>query len=359
RTTRFGEYELGQTISEEEGVKVKMAFHSQTGMRYVIRRYHRRFREFPRSERVKIIREVDIQRDLGHPNVQRFHELVETEMHIGLVLEYPSGGELFEYVLNHRYLRDKPARRLFAQLISAVGYLHLKGVVHRNLKLETVQLDRYLNIIVTCFDLAKTFDPTNTTRLQEVSEYSLPVRDLKDIDNNARFGGDLMRTSYTSCGSPCYAAPELVVSDRLYTGRKADIWSCGVILVGPRRINLYAMLAGHLPFDDDPANPDGDNINLLYKYIVSTPVTFPEYVTPHARDLLRRILVPDPSKRSDMYEIARHSWLSEYAHVVSHITDKNTPKGIIGTTIPSRAGKKMPGMYRSVPSQGIYANRYT
>jgi serine/threonine protein kinase len=80
------------------------------------------------------------------------------------------------------------------------------------------------------------------------------------------------------------------------------------------------MLAGYLPFDDDPANPEGDNINLLYKYIVTTPLTFPEYVTPHARDLLKRILVPDPRKRADLFEVARHSWLSDYAHVVSFIT---------------------------------------
>lgn len=84
------------------------------------------------------------------------------------------------------------------------------------------------------------------------------------------------------------------------------------------------MLAGYLPFDDDPANPEGDNINLLYKYIVSTPLTFPEYVTPHARDLLKRILVPDPRKRADLFEVARHSWLSDYAHVVSFITSSAT-----------------------------------
>lgn len=84
------------------------------------------------------------------------------------------------------------------------------------------------------------------------------------------------------------------------------------------------MLAGYLPFDDDPANPEGDNINLLYKYIVSTPLTFPEYVTPHARDLLKRILVPDPRKRADLFEVARHSWLSDYAHVVNFITSSNT-----------------------------------
>lgn len=96
------------------------------------------------------------------------------------------------------------------------------------------------------------------------------------------------------------------------------------------------MLAGYLPFDDDPANPEGDNINLLYKYIVSTPLTFPEYVTPHARDLLRRILVPDPRKRADLFEVARHSWLSEFSHVVSHITSSTTNiSDIATTTVPA------------------------
>lgn len=99
------------------------------------------------------------------------------------------------------------------------------------------------------------------------------------------------------------------------------------------------MLAGYLPFDDDPANPEGDNINLLYKYIVNTPLTFPEYVTPHARDLLRRILVPNPRKRADLFEVARHSWLSEYAHVVEFITSATTTSGEIqNTTVPAEDG---------------------
>jgi protein-serine/threonine kinase len=97
-------------------------------------------------------------------------------------------------------------------------------------------------------------------------------------------------------------------------------------------LRQYAMLAGYLPFDDDPANPEGDNINLLYKYIVNTPLTFPEYVTPHARDLLRRILVPDPRKRADLFEVARHSWLSEYAHVVELITSSTTTPSEIQNT---------------------------
>ena len=113
------------------------------------------------------------------------------------------------------------------------------------------------------------------------------------------------------------------------------------------------MLAGYLPFDDDPANPEGDNINLLYKYIVSTPLTFPEYVTPHARDLLRRILVPDPRKRADLFEVARHSWLSDYAHVVSHVTSSTTTVGEIANTTVTA------GMFTSFLEYSSFRNSCT
>lgn len=108
------------------------------------------------------------------------------------------------------------------------------------------------------------------------------------------------------------------------------------------------MLAGYLPFDDDPANPEGDNINLLYKYIVTTPLTFPEYVTPHARDLLRRILVPNPRKRADLFEVARHSWLSEYAQLVEFITSSTTlPQDVQNATAAAEEYAEPPMMTRS------------
>ena len=157
--------------------------------------------------------------------------MVETERHIGIILEYASGGELFDYILTHRYLKDNAARRLFAQLVSGVGYLHKKGIVHRDLKLENLLLDRNRNIIITDFGFANTFDARD--ELSEEIEYNLTNREFVKANNlerlhNGHRRGDLMQTS---CGSPCYAAPELVVTDSLYTGRKVDVWSCGVILV--------------------------------------------------------------------------------------------------------------------------------
>ncbi|KAI0409985.1 hypothetical protein F4802DRAFT_9647 [Xylaria palmicola] len=329
KSSRFGDYYLGNTIGEGEFGKVKLGWKQDGGVQVAIKLIRRDSVGNNPSRLAKIYREVQILQKLSHPNIVRLHEMSETERHIGIVLEYASGGELFDYILNHRYLKDNAARRLFAQLISGVGYLHKKGIVHRDLKLENLLLDRNRNIIITDFGFANTFDASD--ELTEEEELSLSDRDfvkrtgLDKINEKGLRRGDLMQTS---CGSPCYAAPELVVSDSLYTGRKVDVWSCGVI--------LYAMLAGYLPFDDDPDNPEGDNINLLYKYIVNTPLTFPEYVTPHARDLLRRILVPSPRKRADLFEVARHSWLSEYAHVVELITSTTTTSSEIqNTTVPS------------------------
>ena len=226
-------------------------------------------------------------------------DVMETDKYIGIVLEFAGGehdrsivpdstdpfrgGELFDHILANRYLKEKDAQKLFAQLISGVDYLHKKHIVHRDLKLENLLLDKHRNIIITDFGFANRFDHEQD---------------------------DLMATS---CGSPCYAAPELVVSEGLYVGSAVDIWSCGVI--------LYAMLSGYLPYDDDPANPDGDNINLLYKYIMSTKLNFPDHTSAEAKHLLQIMLVPNPEYRCRIEQIMKHPWLANYRDLFSRTVD--------------------------------------
>ncbi|KAG5916027.1 hypothetical protein E4U42_007820 [Claviceps africana] len=340
-TTKFGDFILGNTIGEGEFGKVKLGWKQDSSVQVAIKLIKRDSVGTHPSRLGKIRREVTILRGVHHPNIVRLIDMIETDRYIGIILEYASGGELFDYILNHRYLKDSSARRLFSQLVSGVGYLHKKGIVHRDLKLENLLLDRNRNIIITDFGFANTFDPneelSDEEELNLTDRESVKMMGLDKVKPNGMRKGDLMQTS---CGSPCYAAPELVVSDSLYTGRKVDVWSCGVI--------LYAMLAGYLPFDDDPANPEGDNINLLYKYIVSTPLTFPEYVTPHARDLLRRILVPNPRRRADLFEVARHSWLSEYAHIVEFITSSTTlPSDVQNVSVDAQELADAPMVTRS------------
>ena len=248
RETRFGDYILGQTLGEGEFGKVKMGWKRDGGVQVAIKLIRRETLGNNPSRLPKIYREISILRGLQHPNIVRLHEMVETERHIGIILEYASGGELFDYILQHRFLKDNAARRLFAQLVSGVGYLHKKGIVHRDLKLENLLLDRHRNIIITDFGFANTFNPND--ELGEEIEYKLGDRDfvkkmgLDQLGPDGHRRGDLMQTS---CGSPCYAAPELVVSDSLYTGRKVDVWSCGVILVRFELVSLRIVLI------DDPS----------------------------------------------------------------------------------------------------------
>ncbi|KAG0169583.1 hypothetical protein DFQ30_003498 [Apophysomyces sp. BC1015] len=273
KPTMFGPYLLLQTLGEGEFGKVKLGIQVQTGHEVAIKLIKKDNIDSS-SRMTKIEREISVLRIVRHPYIVSLYDVIETEKYIGIILQCASGGELFEYILAHRYLKEKDASRLFAQLISGVHYMHQKHIVHRDLKLENLLLDRSRSIIITDFGFANQFSSA------------------KD---------DLMSTS---CGSPCYAAPELVISEGMYVGSAVDIWSCGVI--------LYAMLCGYLPFDDDPANPDGDNINLLYKYILNTPLAFPDYVSEEARDLLQKMLVPDPAKRCSMETIMDHPWLRSH-----------------------------------------------
>ena len=233
KETKFGEYILGQTLGEGEFGKVKLGWKKDGSVQVAIKLIRKENLKGNPSRLPKIHREVTILGGLSHPNIVRLHEMVQTERYIGIILEYASGGELFDYILQHKYLKDAAARKLFAQLISGVGYLHKKGIVHRDLKLENLLLDRHRNIIITDFGFANTFDPSD--ELDEEIEYKIADKEFVkknglDVVRNGLRRGDLMQTS---CGSPCYAAPELVVTDSLYTGRKVDVWSCGVILVRP------------------------------------------------------------------------------------------------------------------------------
>ncbi len=137
------------------------------------------------------------------------YEVISTPSDIIIVLEY-AGGELFNYIVANGRMDEPQARRFFQQLISGIEYSHHLKIVHRDLKPENVLLDDDLNVKIADFGLSN---------------------EIKD--------GDFLKTS---CGSPNYAAPE-VIRGGLYTGPEIDVWSCGVI--------LYVMLCGRLPFEDD------------------------------------------------------------------------------------------------------------
>ena len=281
RQVTFGPYIIGPTLGEGEFGKVKLGWsksNSDESKNVAIKLIRRDTIPKNSEKEVKIYREINALKHLAHPNIVTLEEVLQNSKYIGIVLHYASGGEFYKYIQKKRRLKEPAACRLFAQLISGVHYMHHKGLAHRDLKLENLLLDEHENLIITDFGFVNEFSSRN----------------------------DLMKTS---CGSPCYAAPELVVTTKAYEARKADVWSCGVI--------LYAMLAGYLPWDDDPDNPDGDDIAKLYNYITKTSLKFPEYINPIPRDILRRILVSDPSKRITVELILKHQWLQPHALFLS------------------------------------------
>ncbi|CCD25049.1 uncharacterized protein NDAI_0E02320 [Naumovozyma dairenensis CBS 421] len=284
----FGPYIIGSTIGQGEFGKVKLGWSKNPpssppnnlgiSKQVAIKLIKRDAISKDSSKELKIYREINALKHLSHPNIVKLEEVLQNSRYIGIVLEYASGGEFYRYIQRKKRLKETAACRLFAQLINGVHYIHSKGLVHRDLKLENLLLDKHENLVITDFGFVNEFYSHN----------------------------ELMKTS---CGSPCYAAPELVISTKPYEARKADIWSCGII--------LYAMLAGYLPWDDDSGNPDGDDISRLYYYITKTPLKFPDYINPIPRDLLRKILVSDPRRRITMKQIEKHEWLKPHTAFLS------------------------------------------
>ncbi|CAK5261918.1 unnamed protein product [Mycena citricolor] len=311
---KFGSYYMLQTLGEGEFGKVKLGIHCKYGEEAAVKLI-RRESVHNESKMAKIAREIEILDSLRHPNIVRLYDVFETDKFFGIILEYAAGGELFDHILAHRHLKERDAARLFAQLVSGVWYMHQKNIVHRDLKLENLLLDRNRNLVITDFGFANQFQ-------------------RKDL---------LMETM---CGSPCYAAPELVMQEGSYVGTAADVWSCGVI--------LYAMLSGYLPFDDDPDNPDAENISKLYAYISKTPVSFAEHVSDNARDLLCLMLVPNPVLRCELVTVMRHPWFqinlreaTTFGLTVAEL-EKLAEDGATTMLAYRRAGKRRKGVKKPV-----------
>ncbi|PNY01619.1 CBL-interacting serine/threonine-protein kinase 3 [Trifolium pratense] len=245
---RVGIYEVGRTIGEGTFAKVKFARNSQTNEPVALKILDKeKVLKHKMAEQIK--REIATMKLIKHPNVVRLYEVMGSRTKIYIVLEFVTGGGLFDKIVNHGRMSEHEARRYFQQLINVVDYCHSRGVYHRDLKPENLLLDSFGNLKVSDFGL---------------SALSQQVRD----------DGLL----HTTCGTPNYVAPE-VLNDRGYDGATADLWSCGVI--------LFVLVAGYLPFDDP-------NLMELYKKISSADFTCPPWLSFSARKLITRILDPNP-----------------------------------------------------------------
>ncbi|XP_008549616.1 serine/threonine-protein kinase MARK2 isoform X5 [Microplitis demolitor] len=246
----IGKYKLLKTIGKGNFAKVKLAKHIPTGKEVAIKIIDKT--QLNPGSLQKLFREVRIMKMLDHPNIVKLFQVIETEKTLYLVMEYASGGEVFDYLVLHGRMKEKEARAKFRQIVSAVQYCHQKKIIHRDLKAENLLLDSEMNIKIADFGFSNEFTPGNK------------------LD--------------TFCGSPPYAAPELFQGKK-YDGPEVDVWSLGVI--------LYTLVSGSLPFD-------GSTLRELRERVLRGKYRIPFYMSTDCENLLKKFLVLNPTKRASL-----------------------------------------------------------
>ncbi|XP_026058868.1 serine/threonine-protein kinase BRSK2-like isoform X1 [Carassius auratus] len=262
-----GPYRLEKTLGKGQTGLVKLGVHCVTCQKVAIKIVNRE--KLSESVLMKVEREIAILKLIEHPHVLKLHDVYENKKYLYLVLEHVSGGELFDYLVKKGRLTPKEARKFFRQIISALDFCHSHSICHRDLKPENLLLDEKNNIRIADFGMA-----------------SLQV------------GDSLLETS---CGSPHYACPEVIRGEK-YDGRKADVWSCGVI--------LFALLVGALPFDDD-------NLRNLLEKVKLGVFHMPHFIPPDCQNLLRGMIEVNAGSRLTLELIQKHTW---------YIGGKNEPE---------------------------------
>ncbi|XP_072260640.1 maternal embryonic leucine zipper kinase [Pyxicephalus adspersus] len=255
-------YDLHETIGTGGFAKVKLATHLLTGEKVAVKIMDK---DSLGDDLPRVKTEIDAMKNLSHQHVCRLYHVIETPKKIFMVLEYCPGGELFDYIIAKDRLSEEEARVFFRQIVSAVAYIHSQGYAHRDLKPENLLIDEDQNLKLIDFGLC------------------------------AKPKGGMDYHLMTCCGSPAYAAPELI-QGKAYIGSEADIWSMGVL--------MYALMCGYLPFDDD-------NVMVLYKKIMRGKYDIPRWLSPGSVLLLSQMLQVDPKKRISVKHLLNHPWLMQ------------------------------------------------
>lgn len=213
---------------------------------------------------------------LNHKNIVKLYEVIDTPDELYLIMEYVSGGEIFDYLVAHGRMKEKDARKHFRQIVGAVAYCHSLHIIHRDLKAENLLLDENMNVKIADFGFSNQFSPGQKLN--------------------------------TWCGSPPYAAPELF-QGKEYSGPEVDVWSLGVV--------LYVFVCGSLPFD-------GSNLAKLRARVIAGKFQIPFYMSPgtslfyiiysnkiDCEKLIKKMLTIDSTKRITMDQVMQDKWYME------------------------------------------------
>ncbi|KYR02959.1 putative protein serine/threonine kinase [Tieghemostelium lacteum] len=279
RVEFVGQYEVGKTLGNGTFGKVKLGTNVYNKEKVAIKFI--KYNKLSCKQKLTYLREIDIMKLLDHPNIVKLIDVVDrvdTDGTTYLIVEYISGGELFDYIVAREFIKEKEARKFFRQIISAIEYCHANLIVHRDLKPENLLLDSEGNIKISDFGLSNIIQP-----------------------------GKLMDSF---CGSPLYAAPEILKAERYY-GPPVDIWSLGVI--------MYAVLCGNLPWE-------GENQAEISHNSVHGRYQDPTHLSKEAVHILRRMIQPNPKDRATLEELKHHPWTNiDYKKIPKSYLPKREP----------------------------------
>lgn len=268
---------MGEKLGQGTFGKVRLATHIVTGEKVAIKILEKD-KIYKPEDKTMVENEIRILKMIRHNNLVQVYQVIQTNKLIYIVMEYSQGKDLFNYIVSNKKIKEDEACHYFQQIIDGVDYCHKLKICHRDLKPENLLLEgRQLKLID--FGLSNTWGKS----------------------------GKLS----TACGSPSYAAPEMILGESDYYGSRVDIWSCGVI--------LYVMVCGFLPFEDN-------NVDKLYKKIIEGKYALPSFVSEPCKDLIRKIMNADQEKRYTISEIKMHPW---YKSITPKINEGLLPTQLI------------------------------
>ncbi|KAJ5946256.1 hypothetical protein N7454_003095 [Penicillium verhagenii] len=264
RELHLGMFEIGKPLGKGKFGRVYLAKERSSGFVCALKVLHKSELQQGGVQK-QVRREIEIQSNLRHPNVLRLYGHFHDSKRIFLILEFAGRGELYKHLRKEHRFPEWKAAQYIAQMAAALKYLHKKHVMHRDIKPE--------NILVGIHGEIK------------ISDFGWSVH----APNNRR---------QTMCGTLDYLPPEMLKSgpQENYYSEKVDLWSLGVL--------TYEFLVGEAPFEDTPA--------MTQRRITRADMSVPSFVSPEAKDLIKRLLVLDPEKRIPLDEIQNHPWIVKH-----------------------------------------------